>query len=156
MIELFYSTVGMCLDLLAITYPLLNRKKLNKRELLKTLLALFLATQAAFYMLQFDSVVKYITAYLTICYVLYKLKDVKVYYLYMYVMYSSVLFMFDYIGYLLMDGIYLLVYSVIYKVTIIMLLKSTQLKLDHKLKMKMLSGASITLIILLSILVGGA
>lgn len=152
-IDLYYSTIGLFLDIMIITVPILFHFKTNKKTRVKTYTIVYVLLLVVLGFLNNNPILNFLVMFSIISLAMYFIIKVDFRKLFLYVTYFAIMFIFDY-AYIFMTPFIFVLYSTIYK---LVLLKANKLyiELDMELKEKILSGASVSGIIILAIIMGG-
>lgn len=152
-VDLYYSTVGLLLDIIMITLPVLIYFKCTVKNRVKVYAILLLSIYILL-ALNLGYTIQYLLIFSVMLLVMYFISKIEYRKLFMYVSYFTLLVIFDYIAISNFNGLNLLVFSTVYKITFI-ILNRVYIEIDHELKEKILSGACVSVIIILSIIIGG-
>lgn len=152
-VDIYYSTIGLLLDIIMITLPVLIYFKCAVKNRVKTYVVLLLTTYILL-ALNLGNIPQYLLIFSVILLVMYFVSKVEYMKLFMYVSYFTLLVTFDYIAISNFNDLNLLVFSTMYKI-IFIILNRVYIEIDHELKEKILSGACVSVIIILSIIIGG-
>lgn len=157
--NLFYSTIGLALDTICLMLPVLLLFNIEYRKRCDIYFIAFLIQTFLENVLLLNDTLKFILLISGVGYVSYKIAKIDFRYLFLFVLNFTIIFAFDYIGFVTFGGnenILFLVYSVLYKLLLIKYLRlSNKAKINDILKIQILTAFSQTILILLSLVVRG-
>lgn len=152
-IDLYYSTIGLLLDIVLITLPVLVHFKCTIKTRVKFYATLMLSTYI-FLALNLGDVLQYLLIFGALILIIYTIAKIDYKKLFLYVFYFACLTLLDYIAISIFSGISLVIFSTFYKVLFIAV-NRIYIRVNCELKEKILSGACVSVIIIVSIIIGG-
>lgn len=154
--NIYYSTIGMLLDTICISLPILRLFNIEQRGRLKAYLLIFIVETLFINVLVIPEIPKYLAIFIIIGLIFHKAIKIDFRYLFIMVFNFTILFMLDYISFTTFDGVTLLILSTLYKLMLIKYLRlSEHMKIRDLLSQQILTNFSLSVLIVISLLIGG-
>lgn len=155
-INIYYSTIGMLLDTICISLPILRLFDVEQKGRLKAYCLIFIVETLFINILIVPEIPKYLAIFIIIGIIFHKAIKIDFRYLFIIVFNFTILFMLDFLSYTFFDGLNLLLISTIYKLLLIKHLKlSEHMKVKDLLNQQILTNFSLSVIIVISLVMGG-